>query len=261
MQKRGIKRWKDGRLVPEEDWLAEEAILHVEINEQAGFDTIITPEDIREFVYGNLFTEGLIEAPEELASYTQRAGGDSMAAIVEIRGFEDKKSLFRRNYNIIWTGCGGSPDFYKRLGDRFERLDSGFRMEPRKLLDVPKKASGMTEEFKLTGAYHYAFLFDSGGEYVAHAYDIGRHNAVDKVVGARFLAGQAFSDVLLYVTGRITADIVLKCVRARIPLVVSRTAPLLQTVRMAEEYNLGVIGFLRGGRFNLYTDASILEEG
>ncbi|NOX44280.1 MAG: hypothetical protein GXO72_00875, partial [Caldiserica bacterium] len=106
--------------------------------------------------------------------------------------------------------------------------------------------------FRLTGAYHYAFLFDRELRIRAVAKDIGRHNAVDKVLGAELLGTGDFGERILFVTGRISADIALKALRAGVPLVASPGAALLGAVALARRYNLGLVGFLRGRRFNLY---------
>ncbi|RLG71378.1 MAG: hypothetical protein DRO11_04600, partial [Methanobacteriota archaeon] len=131
-------------------------------------------------------------------------------------------------------------------------------LSAQKLVGIQKIVFRETEEFRLTGAYHYAIIFDSSLDLVAKAKDIGRHNAVDKVVGEVLLCGGSFSDSVLFTTGRISKEIVLKCLRCGIPLLVSRGAVLLGAVSLAKRYNLGLVGFLRGQRFNIYSGEKII---
>lgn len=120
-------------------------------------------------------------------------------------------------------------------------------------------ALGLAEGFRLTGAYHYAFLFDPALRLVASGEDIGRHNAVDKAIGGALLAGRHLGDLVLFTTGRASAEIALKALRAGIPLVASQGAALMGAIALARRHNLGLIGFLRGRRFNLYSGEAWLR--
>ena len=240
-----------------EDTLAEERMLNVEIQDGLSFDTIISPSDIRYFVYGHMFTEGFIRKVDDLEKYREWEKEDVLYVSVRIKDFHIKKSLLKRNYNIIWTECGSGTGI-KRIGDQLELINNDLSITSTDLLRINSGIKDRTEHYKQTGAFHYAFMFDKDIKLVDLAYDIGRHNAVDKVVGKLIIQGVGMDDKILFVTGRITSDICLKCLRSRIPVVVSRGAVLDSAVRIARKYKMGLVGFLRGNRLNIYSNADMI---
>lgn len=254
-----IKRWREGSVEDIEDMVAEETFLHLEINENIGFDTIVSPQDVKEFVYGNLFAEGFIDAPSDVKSYSEREKDGNIHVKISMESESDL--AYRRNYNILWTDCTTPSDIQKRVGDRIARIESPLRIKASDVPLVQKRISDRIDVYKQTGAYHYAFLFDANMEIVSSAFDVSRHNAVDKVIGGIFLNEGTFADKLLFVTGRITSNMVWKCLRAGIPVAVSRSAPLLEAIELAREYGMGVIGFARGKRFNLYSGERFVDFG
>jgi FdhD protein len=108
-------------------------------------------------------------------------------------------------------------------------------------------------KLKKTGGVHYASLFDSNLNMKYFAYDVGRHNAVDKVIGKAALAEDGFQDKVLFTTGRISSDIVVKCLRGRIPVVISKNSPLYTAISLARKYDLCLIGYLRGKKFDVFS--------
>lgn len=250
MKKVGIKRWRDGSLEELDDIVAEETFLHLEIDDKIGFDTIVSPHDIKDFVYGNLFAEGFVDSPSEVKAYSEREKDGKYSVDVSLDIESD--FAYQRNYNILWTDCTTPSDIQKRIGDRIEKIDSPLRIVASDITLVRERTSDQVDVYKQTGAYHYAFLFNEQMELVSTAFDVSRHNAVDKVIGSVFLNNGSFGDKALFVTGRITSNMVWKCLRAGIPLAMSRSAPLLEAIELAKAYDMGIIGFARGRRFNLY---------
>lgn len=259
MRKIRIKRWRDGDVQEVEDVVAEETFLHLEINEKIGFDTIVSSQNIKEFAYGNLFAEGFIDEPSDIKTYSEREKNGNFQIDVTID--MDSDISYRRNYNILWTDCTAPSDIQKRIGDRIGKIDSPLKVRASDVPLVHKRISDHVDEYKQTGAYHYAFLFDGEMEIMSVAFDVSRHNAVDKVIGSIFLAGDTFADKALFVTGRITSNMIWKCLRAEIPLAMSRSAPLLEAIELAKAYDMGVIGFARGKRFNLYCGDRFIDFG
>jgi FdhD protein len=253
-------RYRDGRKARGPDELAEELVLHVDLGGDIGFDTVISPGMLREFVVGNLRSEGLIRSRDELTFYRQERRGGMAGIQVRINGLDGRLPFLKRNYGIIWADCGRSAPEYRRVGERLVRRRRGFRLDPATILRVLSSTASMFGEFERTGGYHYAFLLDKDAKVICRAPDISRHNAVDKVIGHELLAGRPLQGRILFVTGRISMDIAMKCIRCNIPLVVSRSAPLYQAVLLARKYNLGMVGFLRGKRFNIYSGNDIFSK-
>jgi FdhD protein len=110
-----------------------------------------------------------------------------------------------------------------------------------------------TELFRATGGCHGAAIFNKKGELLALKEDIGRHNAIDKIIGELLLKGEKFNDKFLTTTGRLTGDSVLKAIRAHIPIVASISAAINSGIRLAEDYGTTLIGFVRGAKMNIYT--------
>ncbi len=266
-----IVQFKNNKLRKVQDQIAEEAIAHIEINDEVSFDTIISPvgpdeeNDIKSFVYGNLYAEGFIRSPAEILEYQYKRKKDIIYISVNLDNFEARKKFLARNYNIIWTECGSLPEL-KRPLDKLEKMDVKLKLRAEDLFLIHDKIKDKITLFKETGAYHYSFLFLTSMEVIETACDIGRHNAVDKVIGKYLLEQPGntdiFRDKLLYTTGRVSSDIVLKCLRAKLPVIISRGAPLKTAVELARKYDIGLVGFLRHGtrRFNVYSNYEMFEK-
>jgi len=140
-------------------------------------------------------------------------------------------------------------------------LPDGPRFDPSALpglVEILRSGQGV---FDRTGGLHAAGLFDAKGQVIALREDVGRHNAVDKVVGRLLLDGDLpASDTLLVVSGRAGYEIVQKSVGAGMPLLAAVGAPSSLAVALAREFNLTLVGFLRGDRFNVYSGAERLTE-
>ncbi len=259
MKEMKILRWREGELSELIDKIAEGSFLHVELGDAVGFDTMISPDQVKEFVYGNLFSEGLIKEEKDVQSYHMKRKGDNIT--VQLSLIKGPKITFERNYNIMWTDCASPSLVQKRMQDKFQNIESNLKLDPQKLIDASKQTRELSGPYKETGALHSAFLFNGDMELLAHAHDVSRHNAVDKVIGIHFLKGKTFDNTVVMTTGRITSSLVLKCLRGGIPMVVSRGAPLHDSIELAREYGLGMIGFLRGRRFNIYSGEQMISAG
>jgi FdhD protein len=235
--------------------IAEEAILHVEINEM-GFDVIFSPYEVKEFVYGNLLSEGFIKDIKDVSSYYEKRKKDLINVILKLKTFEP--SFLRKNYNIVWTECGSVPEIQKRKGERLRSIKQEFELKAKDIIDIQKKMRGEINKLEKTGGVHFSVLFDKHLELKQFAFDVGRHNAVDKVIGKNLLANEEFKDKVLFTTGRISSDIVVKCLRAQIPIVISKNSPLYTAITLARKYNICLIGYLRGKKFEIFSGEKVV---
>ncbi|MFQ6089573.1 MAG: formate dehydrogenase accessory sulfurtransferase FdhD [Candidatus Methanofastidiosia archaeon] len=253
-----VLEYKNQSLSEREVLVAEECILHFKI-EHLSFDVIISPSDIKSFVYGNLFSEGFIKKKREVLSYSERRKEDIIEVKVDVENLEKRIPFFSKNYNIIWTECGSLPEIQKRKSDLIRPLKPKFKLHPKAISELQKRVIERCERYRKTRAYHYSFILDERLNFLHSAYDIGRHNACDKVCGKLLLDEGVFEDKVLLTTGRVSSDIVLKALRCRIPILISLNVPLLSAVKIARSYNLSLIGFLRGRSFKIYSNFEILS--
>lgn len=245
-----IRRYRLGFWEEVEDVVAEEVLAEIIVNSRLLRAVVCTPSQIREMVYGHLAGLGLIHAAHEVENYQEEwdfstdTPGERVRVALQIPNTSKAGPP-----DILWSACG-SPE--TRASD-LPKLSPHPLFSPAGLLTLPNRVLALAEGFRKTGAFHSAVLFDRALEPLFWAEDIGRHNAVDKVIGAALLAEKPLAETLLYTTGRVGVEAVLKALRVGIPLVVSPGAPLWGAVALARQYGLGLVGFLRGRRFNLYS--------
>jgi FdhD protein len=263
LQPTRVTEWKDGHLLPHDDDLAAEEPLEIRIGETPLTVTMRTPGHDEELAAGFLWSEGIIDDPAQIASlraYVTSAAGKTNGVQVELRGCEFDAGEVQRNF-FAASSCGicgkASIEAIRRRGLRAPNLD--FTFDPELLCTLPDKLRDAQTVFSRTGGLHAAALFDSAGNLVLLREDIGRHNAVDKVIGWALLQGQLpLSQHGMLVSGRGGFEIVQKALSAGLPVLASVSAPSSLAVQLARELGLTLIGFLRGRRFVVYSGESRL---
>jgi FdhD protein len=223
---------------------------------QAVAVTMRTPGGDYELAAGFLFTEGLIE-PAEVArvAYCDDLDDEeqryNVVTVTLTRPF-DHERLHRNFYATSSCGICGKAAL-EDVEVRCEPVEPGPNVEAAVLIGLPDRLREKQRVFDRTGGLHAAGLFTAGGELVALREDVGRHNAVDKVVGEQLLAGALpLSDRILQVSGRASFEIVQKAAVAGIPIVSAVSAPSSLAVDAAARFGMTLVGFVRDGRCNVY---------
>jgi FdhD protein len=256
-----VTEWENGVMRRVEDYLAGEEPLEMRVGRRSLGVTLRTPGNDPELVAGFLFTEGIITRREQLLSLCadDDSGGATLARanVVRVRLGRGAKLGQRKLARSFSAGsacgvCGkASIDEVRRRG--LQRPNPASRFDPETLCQLPEKLRGAQAIFRRTGALHAAALFDARGELIVVREDIGRHNAVDKVIGWAFVEGKVPLDShVLLVSGRGGFEIVQKALVAGVPLLASVSAPSSLAVQLARELGLTLVGFLRGRRFIIY---------
>jgi FdhD protein len=231
------------------EWTAREFPLTIMLNGEQLVTVLCSPGELEALTVGFLFSEGIIKAKEEITGLTL----DAERGIVRIRTAEDKTAdgkLFAKR--VLTTGCGRGMAFYSYADlDRKKKVLSDLKVTPEAVLSLSRRFQSSSELYRATHGVHSAALCDPENTLV-FAEDIGRHNAVDKVLGRCLLEGITVADRILITSGRISSEILFKAAGSGIPFLVSKSAPTDMGVDLARELGITLIGFVRGGGMNVY---------
>ncbi|MGH2448937.1 MAG: formate dehydrogenase accessory sulfurtransferase FdhD [Chloroflexota bacterium] len=251
--------WRGGAVRTRPDLLAREEPLEVRLAGCSVAVTMRTPGDDFDLAAGFLFTEGIIRSQADIASlaYCPADDGTQDENIVNVNCSDPtlvQPERWRRNF-FATSSCGvcGKASIDAIRQDAAP-LSPGPSFHPDTLTRLDAELRRAQAVFEQTGGLHAAGLFDADGGLLLLREDVGRHNAVDKVIGASLRAGDLpLRDRILLVSGRSSFEIVQKALMAGIPLVAAVSAPSSLAVDLAREAGMTLIGFLRGNRFNVYT--------
>lgn len=223
--------------------------------------TMRTPGNDEALCLGFLFTEGIINSIDEVISvkYCEDLGrneGTENLMRVELRpSVEISSEQFKRNFYTT-SSCGvcgkATIDAIKVSCKALSSIN--IQVEKEVLYKLPDLLRASQDVFKHTGGLHASGLFDVQGKVIAHHEDVGRHNALDKLIGSGLMAASLpFSNSILVLSGRISFELVQKALRAGIQVIAAVGAPSSLAVNLAEEFGMTLIGFLKTDRFNIYT--------
>ena len=244
------------RIEQRRDLVAGESPLHIFLNQTHYVTILCSPSQLEELSIGHLLSEGVLKSIDEVREVRLEKGGECR---IRLRSGIDaeKRILISQPFTRLIVSACGSPDYWplSKLIDRIDlpKVPLGFTVEARVILRSVRRLNALGTTFRKTGGVHIAALYSRDGELMTFAEDVGRHNAVDKVLGAGALKRLDFQNCFLASSGRLTGDIVLKAARMRIPVVASMTAAIDSGVEAAQRTGVTLIGFARGKRMNVYT--------
>ena len=274
-----VERWVGGRHEPAGDLVAAEEPLQIVLDGDPFAVVMRTPGHDLELVLGLLHAEGIITVLADVAAAAVAASGVPEEPVgIPVRALAEAENLvdvrlarplppdgpvgWQRNL-VSASACGicGAAAL-DALRQDLEQLPPGPVFSWRTLVAMPPALRAGQATFELTGGLHAAAVFRPDGRLERVREDVGRHNAVDKLVGAALLAGELpLHDRALLVSARASFELVQKAVAAGIPLLAAVSAPSSMALHVAHTFGLTLVGFLRGDRFNVYAGRERVAEG
>jgi len=261
-------------IAPRADFLAAEEPLGIRVNGSALSMTMRTPGEDVELAAGFLVSEAIVSSPADIAEVKLCDGAscghdhshDDLGNIADVRLAPGVTVSAGARRNFMTTSacgvCGKTSIEDICVLPKAALADDDTRFSPAMLAALPDRLREAQRVFDRTGGLHAAGLFNQAGELVAVREDVGRHNAVDKIVGWALLSGRLpLRGHVLLVSGRASFELVQKAVLAGIPLLAAVSAPSSLAAGLAEEAQLTLVGFLRGQSMNVYCGADRLVTG
>lgn len=232
------------------DYVAEEKLLHIFLNKTHYATILCSPSNLKELAIGHVLTEGIVKSIGEIEQIRLKHDGICYVKLKPNVDLEKRLKLFKPFSRVIFSACGSTAPY--QFSGKLAKIKSDLCVEAQVIHDSVGRLNLVAETFRKTGGVHVAAIYRADGELVAFAEDIGRHNAVDKVIGTCTLNRIDFSQCFLALSGRLTGDIVFKAARMGIPIVASLAAAIDSGVTIAKDVDLTLIGFVRGKRMNIY---------
>ncbi len=242
------------------DVVARESAVTIVLNERELVTLLCSPTDLKYLAVGFLLSEGLLGSKDEIRRMTHDYRTDTVRVDTERDERPAGAAVSRR---FVTSGCGGGVSFHTAADvvRGQAKIESGAEISTREVLALMKEFQHRSSTFIATGGVHSAALCDRN-RILVFSEDIGRHNAIDKVFGECILNEVPTGDRMLLTSGRVSSEIVLKAARRNVPIIVSRSAPTDLGLRLADDLGVTLLGFVRGGRMNVYThDWRIARDG
>jgi FdhD protein len=259
-----------GTMRTQRDVAATEEPLEIRLGGATFVVIMRTPGADRELAAGFLLSERIIDGHDDLGliRHCMDPGGAQTPNVLNVTlapGAASRVSAALAERRMVTTNSSCGVCGRKTIDDLMvgvEPLAVGWRVDARLIASLPEALRRSQPVFDETGGLHAAALFDRNGGLVGSAEDVGRHNAVDKVIGAAVLMERVpLDDRLLFVSGRTSYEIVQKALVARIPLLASVSAPSTLAIDLARRGGLTLLGFVRGDAFNVYSGIDRIERG
>lgn len=228
------------------DEIIVEQMLNIYVNKEFYASLMCTPNEKIELALGFLFAEGVISSIESVKSVMELTED----IVCVMLNYEVEEAYQQRK--TLTSGCaGGSINLTAIEARSLKPVASDCKYSAEGILSIMKEFNHRSELFLQTGGVHSCAICSSDG-IVLFSEDIGRHNALDKIIGKAIMNNIDLGDKLLMTTGRISSDIALKAARAGIPMIISHSAPTDMALNISNKSNITIVGFARGNRMNIY---------
>jgi FdhD protein len=248
------RRYRNGSLEPQGIHLAREVPYTLFVNDSEVLSIATLPTHLEELFTGFLVSEGILESPSEIVDSAVDHGSKIVRIYVEVPK-ERLETLQRKG--MLTSGCAGGLTFNveQAAGNPIPEREP-IKMKCSTVLGRMRDLDTFQGTYRLTRGVHAASAA-SLTETLVTREDLGRHNAVDKVVGHCFLNRMETRDKILLTTGRITSEVLIKATRSRFPMVISRSSSSAMAELMAKQAGVDLVTYVRGGRFNYFPHGGV----
>jgi len=249
-QERGIVTYDQGKVKPDHDFIVDEIPLTVYLNDAELATLVCSSGAFKELAVGFLLSEGMVKNYSEIKEITFNES-DGLVWVETTAPVKQTETFLRRQIASC-CGKGRASLYFVNDVTQLEPVKSAKQFAAPHLLHLIGLLEEGSDTYRKTHGVHSAALGDDTGLLVMYD-DIGRHNAVDKVLGYALLNHLAPDDKFLLLSGRVSSEILIKAGHSGIPLVVSRAAPTSLAVDLAEQFGIALVGFARGERMSVYS--------
>ncbi len=241
-----------GKAEKTRDCVAEEVPLQISLNDEYTFVIWCSPSQFKELAVGYLLAEEILRSVEEIESISSDDKEHKCQLKLKASVDLDERMRHSRRSTRVIPLIKASTSPYQH-DERIPVVTSALKIRAQTILDAVNQINCFAKGFKETGGLHDSAIFKADGTMVAFSEDVGRHNTVDKVIGAASLDKTDFSSCFMIITGRVPGDMIYKAAKVGLPIVASVAAVLNSGISSAEKANIALVGFVRGKRMNVYT--------
>jgi FdhD protein len=212
----------------------------------------------KELALGFLFTEGIVQTLAEVITIhfcgtaTDPLLPPNVVDVILTEAALNRRG--RRHLEVSYSSCGlCAKEAVDEIRSKVAKVESHLTIDPDRLLALMARLPSIQDVFQATGGTHAVALATPDGQTFLSAEDVGRHNAMDKVIGRALWEKRNFADMVALLSGRISFEMALKAARAGLPILAAVSAPTTMAIELAQELNLTLVGFARGDKLNVYT--------
>lgn len=233
-----------------EDLVINEYPFTIFIDDEELITLLCTPKSLKELAIGFLYSESYIDSIETIDRIHLDEEKGRVYVYLKYRKKLNENLVGKRT---ITSGCGKGTVFYNVLDSfKTKKIKKPLPLDIDNVIQLTKEFNHKSELFLNTGGVHSCALCHRN-EILYFEEDIGRHNALDKILGRALIEGLDLSDKIVITSGRISSEMLIKTAKRGIPAIISRSAPTSLAIDMARELNILLIGFARGEKMNIYT--------
>ncbi|WP_176718872.1 formate dehydrogenase accessory sulfurtransferase FdhD [Caloranaerobacter ferrireducens] len=250
-----ILRLNDEKNRNDTDIIVVEYPFTIFINDEEFVTLLCSPKSLKYLAIGFLHSEGIVNKKEDIANITIDKDNGHAYVYTKNKNILAKKLYGKRT---ITTGCGKGSIFYNVMDSfKSKSIKRNITVKKENILKLIRIFNKKSELFASTGGVHSCALCQED-KMILFEEDIGRHNALDKILGRALLDDIDLKDKMVLTSGRVSSEILIKIAKRQIPVLISRSAPTSLAVDIARELNITLIGFARGKKMNIYSNFSSL---